>query len=220
MALPLVEDSRLWVYIGMAAVLTLTPGADTALVVRSTLSRGRKAALFTVFGICLGLLIHSIASALGLSLILSQSAAAFDFIKVVGSLYLCWLGAQSLWSAFKGNGQGGFLPLQSETASRSKWMAFSEGLFTNLLNPKVVLFYLTFLPQFISPQGSALRQSVFLGLIHIVMGLVWLSAFAIFLDRVSGFLLRDAVRRRLEAVTGALLMTLGLRLAFDSRLRS
>jgi len=212
--MPLAQDSRLWVYVGMAAILTLTPGADTALVVRSTLARGRKAALFTVLGISAGLLIHSIASALGLSLILSQSAAAFDFIRFAGALYLCWLGFQSLRTALTGKGQGAFVPAQVRT--EGTWIAFSEGLFTNLLNPKVVLFYLTFLPQFISPEGSALRQSVFLGLIHIVMGLVWLSAFAIFLDRVSGFLLRDSVRRRLEAATGGLLMMLGLRLALDS----
>ena len=211
-------DSRLWVYVGMAAILTITPGADTALVVRSTLARGRNAALFTVFGICLGLLIHSVASALGLSLILSRSAAAFDFIKLAGAFYLCWLGVQSLWSAFTGRGESAFLPSETSNASQNKWLAFSEGLLTNLLNPKVVLFYLTFLPQFITPQGSALRQSVLLGLIHIAMGLVWLSAFAIFLDKVSGFLLRETVRRKLEAVTGSLLLALGVRLAVEPRL--
>ena len=211
-------DSTLWAYVGLAAILTVTPGADTALVVRSTLTRGPSAALFTVFGISLGLLIHSVASALGLSLIVSRSAAAFDFIKLGGALYLCWLGLQSLWSAYKGHEQSAFLSTETGRVGQSKWLAFSEGLLTNLLNPKVALFYLTFLPQFITPEGSALRQSVFLALIHIAMGLVWLSAFAIFLDKVSMFLLRQTVRRKLEAITGSLLIALGVRLAVQPRL--
>ncbi|MBI3684294.1 MAG: LysE family translocator [Acidobacteria bacterium] len=277
MHLSLGMDSRFWVFVGLAAILTITPGADTALVVRSTLARGRKPALFTVWGICLGCLIHGVASALGLSVILSRSAAIFDAVKTAGAIYLVWLGVQSLRAAW--SGAGGALTAFGEAARPGAWTSFSEGLllrntrktdrargsdtpvflnglaprgaafallrntrktdrargsdtpvflnglaprgaafalFTNLLNPKVALFYLTFLPQFISPAGSALQQSVALASIHIAMGLVWLSGFALFLDKMSGLLL-ERMRRRLEAATGFLLIAFGVRLAIEKR---
>src|SRR4051812_33267195 len=130
-------DPRFWAFVSIAALLTITPGADTALVVRSTLSRGRTAALLTVTGICLGCLVHSIASALGLSIILSQSATAFEAVKWAGAGYLLWLGVQSLRAWWKGGAGGGFEAASLETVRKSWWVSFCEGLFTNLLNPKV-----------------------------------------------------------------------------------
>jgi len=208
--------SQFWVFTGLAAILTITPGADTALVVRSTLSRGRTAALFTVLGICLGCLLHSVASALGLSVIFSRSAAVFEIVKMAGAAYLIWLGVQSLRAAWAGQGRSAF-PTGVEKTSGSLTVSFAEGLFTNLLNPKVALFYLTFLPQFVTPAAGVFRQSVLLASVHIVMGLVWLSAMAVFLDRLSGWLSGAAIKRRLEAVTGVLLVGLGLRLALEKR---
>ncbi len=210
-------DPRFWAFLPIAALLTLTPGADTALVARSTLTRGRTAALFTVFGICLGCLAHSIASALGLSLILSRSAAAFDTVKLLGAAYLVWIGAQSLRAWWNGMPGAAFAASEERMVRRSRWVAFCEGLFTNILNPKVAIFYLTFLPQFLDPAGDALRQSILLASIHIAMGLVWLSCVAFFLDRLSGWFLQPHIRRRLEAITGAMLLALGLRLAFAKR---
>jgi RhtB (resistance to homoserine/threonine) family protein len=210
-------DSQFWVFVGLAAILTVTPGADTALVIRSTLSRGRTDALFTVLGICLGCLLHSVASALGLSVIFSKSAAVFETVKIAGAAYLVWLGVQSLRAAWAGQGRSSFLRGAIEESSGGRAVSFTEGLFTNLLNPKVALFYLTFLPQFISPAAGVFQQSVLLASVHIAMGLVWLSAMAVFLDRLSGWLPGDAIKRRLEAVTGLLLVGLGLRLALEKR---
>ncbi|MBL8176671.1 MAG: LysE family translocator [Bryobacterales bacterium] len=209
-------EGRLWVFVGLAALMTMTPGADTALVVRSTLSRGRAAALLTVLGICAGCLLHSIASALGLSLVLSQSAAAFDAVKFAGALYLAYLGAQSLWAAWKGHG-GGLLPHDKPLPPQHPWRSFSEGLLTNLLNPKMPLFYVTFLPQFIDPKGHVVLESMLLAFIHIALALLWLGSFALFLDRLGGYLRRQSIRRRLEAVTGALFLALGLQLALQER---
>lgn len=207
-------DSQILAFSGLAALLTITPGADTALVLRSALFRGRPAALATVWGIATGCLVHAVASALGLSVVLSQSAEAFTLVKWIGAAYLGWLGFHSLRGAWRaGTGAVQPAPLAAAGAGRS----FREGLFTNLLNPKVALFYLTFLPQFVSPAGDPLRQSVGLALIHIVMGIVWLSAVTLFVGRLSPYLVRDAVRRRLEAVTGALLLGLGVRLALEER---
>lgn len=210
-------EARVWVFAGLVALLTITPGADTALVVRSALSRGRIAALLTVAGICLGCLVHSVASALGLSIVLSKSAAAFETVKFAGALYLAYLGGQSLWAAWKGHG-GGLLPAGGvERHPQHPWRSLSEGLLTNLLNPKMPLFYVTFLPQFIDPHGNVVVESMLLASIHIAMAVLWLGSFALFLDRLSGYLRREGIRRRLEALTGALFLALGFRLAMEER---
>lgn len=210
-------EGQIWVFVGLVALLTLTPGADTALVVRSALARGRGSALLTVAGICVGCWVHSVASAVGLSVVLRESAAAFETVKFLGALYLAYLGAQSLWAAWKGHG-GGLSAVGAESVrERQPWRSFSEGLVTNLLNPKMPLFYVTFLPQFIDPRGNVVVQSLLLASIHIAMAVVWLGSFAVFLDRLSGYLRRELIRRGLEAVTGALFVALGVRLAMEER---
>lgn len=199
-----------WLFLSIAALLTITPGADMALVTKNAITRGRAAALLTSVGICLGCLVHSVASALGLSAILSRSAEAFALVKYVGAAYLIYLGAAGLRSAFKpGKPQETAAPRVRARGLRS----FSEGLLTNLLNPKVVLFYLTFLPQFIAPGEPVLRKSLLLGSVHIAMGLAWLCAYSLLLDRMAAVFARPAVRRNLEAATGGILLLFGLRLA-------
>lgn len=210
-------DPQILLFASIAAILVVTPGADTALVIRSTLARGREAGLYTVYGICLGCIVHSSASALGLSLILSQSAAAFEVVKMAGAAYLMWIGIRSLIAAWKGHGGTFQVAPAIETRQKELARSFREGLFTNVLNPKVAIFYLTFLPQFVSPEGSALRQSLTLALIHIAMGFLWLSSYAFFFDKISGIFLRDAVRKKLEVATGAVLMAMGFRLALEKR---
>lgn len=101
--------------------------------------------------------------------------------------------------------------------AKARLASFTEGLLTNLLNPKVAIFYLTFLPQFIQPGAAALQQSLLLGGIHISIGFIWLTAYAAFIDRLSRWLRRPHVKRRIEAITGGLLIALGLRLAFEKR---
>ena len=210
-------DSRFIAFLGIAALLTIIPGADTALVTRNALSRGRTAAFFTTFGICLGCLCHATASALGLSVVLRESARAYEWVKLAGAAYLIYIGARSLWTA-RNNPR---MELASTpAASRTNGgllRSFSEGLFTNLLNPKVALFYLTFLPQFIAAGESVLRKSLFLASIHVLMGLAWLCSYAMLLDRMSSVLARPSVKRKLEAFTGAVLVAFGLRLALERR---
>ena len=206
-------DSPILTFAGLAAILTLTPGADTALVTKNALSRGRRAALFTTLGICLGCLVHAIASGLGLSVIFQQSAVAFQAVKLVGAGYLVYIGLRSLLASMRG---GGAAPIQATLQdSPSVSRSFSEGFFTNLFNPKVALFYLTFLPQFFDPAGGVLRQSVLLAAIHITMGMTWLSLYASFLDKLGDLFTQPSVRNKLEAFTGGLLVALGLRLAFE-----
>ena len=209
-------DSRFVAFLGIAALLTIIPGADTGLVTKNAISRGRTAAFFTTFGICLGCLCHATASALGLSIVLRESARLYEWVKLAGAAYLVYIGARALWAARKPYliEQGVAFRLEQ---SRGVWFSFIEGLFTNLLNPKVAIFYLTFLPQFIAPGENVLRKSLFLASIHVLMGLAWLCSYAMLLDRMSAILTRPSVRRKLEAFTGAVLVAFGLRLAMERR---
>jgi RhtB (resistance to homoserine/threonine) family protein len=211
-------DPKLVMFIGLVAVLTVTPGADTALVTRNTLSHGRTAALCTTLGISLGCAVHATLSGLGLSAILSQSAALFEAVKFVGAGYLLFLGVRSLLGAGHGPLPAAGAAPAPAVAREGAWRgAFLQGLLTNVLNPKVALFYLTFLPQFMNPGDPVVLKSLALAGIHILLGLVWLSTYAYFISRLSDLLLRPAVRRRFERVTGGLLILLGLRLAWERR---
>src|SRR5947209_6332710 len=198
-------DSRFVVFLGIAAILTITPGADTALVTRNVISRGRAGAFFTTLGICLGCLTHATLSALGLSAILRSSETLFNIVKFAGALYLIYIGAVSLWTAWRGNDAAAVTEDRRTVRDRRPVRSFIEGYGTNLLNPKVSIFYLTFLPQFISPGEPVFRKSILLAGVHVLMGLLWLTLYAALLDRIGGWLLRPSVRRRLEAITGGLL---------------
>src|SRR5262249_50642636 len=162
--------------------------------------RGRTAAFFTTFGICLGCLCHATASALGLSVVLRESVRLYEWVKLAGAAYLIYIGGRSLWSASRNRegfaaGEGRLAARPGEiqhVASSLKLRSFSEGLFTNLLNPKVAIFYLTFLPQFIAPGEPVLRKSLLLACIHVSMGLIWLCSYAILLDRMSSVLARPS----------------------------
>lgn len=204
-------DPRFLAGLGVLALLTISPGQDMALVAKITLERGRRAALVTSLGICSGLLVHATASALGLSVILATSAEAFTIVKLAGAAYLAYLGVRSLRDSFRN-------AVVAESAPRRRFATpYVQGLLNNLLNPKVAIFYLTFLPQFIDPAGNVLAQSLLFAVAHAVMGIVWLSAYAYVLARLSRLFARSGVRRWLERVTGVVLVALGLRLAFERR---
>jgi threonine/homoserine/homoserine lactone efflux protein len=164
--------------------------------------------MLTIVGIACGCMIHATASALGMSAVLATSATAFTIMKTVGAAYLMWIGIQSF--ARRGNGAAG------DARARTRRSApFMQGFLTNLLNPKVAIFYLTFLPQFIAPGEPVLRRSLFLAGVHITMGVIWLSAYAWFIDRLGAVLTRPRVKAWLERVTGGLLIALGARLAWE-----
>jgi threonine/homoserine/homoserine lactone efflux protein len=205
------------IFLSITAVLTITPGADTALVTRNTIARGRLAAFFTTLGICLGCLTHATLSALGLAAVLNRSEVWFNTVKLAGAIYLIYIGATSLWSAIRHRQHQAELAQPPPEITGQRLRSFTEGLFSNLLNPKVMLFYFTFLPQFIAPGEPLLKKSLLLALIHVAMGLVWLTVFASLLHTMRGIFSRSAIRRRLEAVTGGLLIAFGLKLAFAKR---
>lgn len=192
-----------------------------ALVTRSTLAGGRRAAFLTTLGICLGCLVHATASAFGISAILKTSALAFTIVKSVGAAYLVYIGVRAIVETWRDKGESAALPLDAPRTSAGARLgarrAFSEGLMTNVLNPKVAIFYLTLLPQFIEPGDAVLVKSLALAGIHILMGLLWLTVYAWFIDQFAAFLNRPAVKRALERATGAVLIALGVRLAWEKR---
>lgn len=196
--------------IAVLALLTISPGADTALVMKITLERGRGAALLATIGICSGTLVHAVASALGLSVILATSAEAFTALKLVGAAYLVYLGVQALRGSFRHGSAAAIVPRHSPTP-------YLQGLLSNVLNPKVAVFYLTFLPQFMSPGDNVLLRSLAFAVAHSVMGIAWLSAFAFAVSRIGAALGGAGVRRWLERVTGSVLIALGARLALERR---
>jgi RhtB (resistance to homoserine/threonine) family protein len=196
--------------LAVLALLTVSPGADMALVAKITLERGRRAALLATLGICSGLLVHATASALGLSVILATSAEAFTIVKLAGAAYLAYLGVQALRGSFRRDAA-------AVPSSRRRANPYVQGVFSNVLNPKVAVFYLTFLPQFMSPGDNVLVRSLAFAVAHSVMGIIWLSAYAYVLSRVSAVLGSSGVRRWLERVTGGVLIALGARLALERR---
>lgn len=211
-------DPQVLAFIGVAALLTITPGADTMLVLRSVLAYGRRAGILTTFGIVSGLLVHATLSALGLSLILVRSAQVFHIVKLAGAAYLVYLGLASIWALIHHRDEaipGEVLPEEPSGPRPEVWRSYVEGLLNNLLNPKVAIFYLAFLPQFISPGDPVLGKSILLACIHLLMGVVWLTLVAVFVERMRGLLIRPLNRRRLEAVAGVILIGLGLRLALE-----
>lgn len=211
-------DSRLWAFVAVATLLAVTPGADTLLVVRNVLTRGRVAALATVAGIAGGCVVHAVLSAVGVSLILVRSAEAFAVLRFCGAAYLMVLGAQSVrrWWRMDDGAPAATNPKAALRSSR-RLRSFVEGLLTNVLNPKVGIFYLAFLPQFIRPGDPVLERSLLLAALHIGIGVVWLSLLSLGVGRIRPLVESRLWRARLEGVSGAVLIALGVRLAAARR---
>jgi RhtB (resistance to homoserine/threonine) family protein len=200
-------------FVAIAALLTITPGADMAMVSRSVLIGGRREAFATTLGILAGCLVWAIVSAAGVAAVLAASRTAYDALRLVGAAYLVWLGVQSLLSARRGE----YHEEGEERPAAGRAQAFRQGLLTNLFNPKIAVFYSTFLPQFIGPGDPALLLSMLLAGVHIAFGLVWLTVYAWLLDRTVTAFKGTRVRRVLDALTGTVLVALGLRLAAERR---
>ena len=196
-------------FLGVITLLTITPGADMAMVSRSVFLGGRPAAFATTMGIGAGCLVWAIASAAGVAAVLAASETAYDTLRLVGAAYLIWLGAQTLLAVRSSRIQ------HVETTRRTRQSPFRQGLLTNLFNPKIALFYTTFLPQFIRPGDPVLLLSIAMAGVHIALGIVWLSAYAWLLDRAVDAFRGSRVRRALDAVTGGVLVALGIRVAAD-----
>lgn len=205
-------ESFLWLpFLVAITALTLTPGVDTLLVMRNAARGGTRDGLLTSLGICMGLFVHASISAAGLSVILLGSAHLFTALKLAGACYLIWLGVQSLRSAFK----SGALQVEQPTTKCSvpAMTSLREGLLSNVLNPKPIIFYMAFLPQFIDPAHSAVAQSMMMAAVHFTIGMVWQGALVLMVGRARRWLQTPKVSKTMDSITGFLLIGFGVKLA-------
>jgi threonine/homoserine/homoserine lactone efflux protein len=194
-----------------SVLVTVIPGADMALVTRQVLVGGPALAQKTIFGNLTGILVHGIALAAGLSALLVASATAYTVVKLAGAAYLVYLGVQALLASRQPPADA---PPAAIAAPRR---AFLAGLISTVLNPKPALFFLTFLPQFVNRDAAVLPQTLTLTGIHVIVGLIWLSAYARLVQRTRGVLSAPRVKAWLERTTGVVLIAFGLRVAVERR---
>ncbi len=187
-----------------ATMLTLTPGVDTAMVLRSAATGGPKRGIAAAAGICLGLLVWGFGAASGLSLLLAASRTGFMILKFCGAAYLLWLGA-NMWRH-----KPKAVVVENEAAGTLA--AFRRGFTSNMLNPKVGVFYITFLPQFIPAHVSVPAFSMLLTSINLGLDVIWFAALIALTVPLARTLARPAVKRAMDRVTGATLIGFGLRL--------
>jgi len=194
-----------------AAVLTITPGVDTALVLRTGAVEGPRRAVSAAFGICCGLLLWGLAVAFGVGALLAASSLAYTVLRWVGAAYLVWLGLTLLLRPHQEVRDIDAVPLAQP--STMKW--FARGLLSNLTNPKVGVFYVTFLPQFVPPGVAVAPFIALLVTIHVAEGVLWLTLLIVATRSIARFLRRPAIVRVLERLTAAILLGFGSRLAFE-----
>jgi RhtB (resistance to homoserine/threonine) family protein len=207
---------QLWPFVGIAALVIVAPGPDTVLVTKNALMHGRRAALATSFGVNTGLLIWTVAAALGVAAVVRESAVAFTVLKLIGAVYLVWLGLQALRAARR-HAAPEALHAARQSPRVGALLGYRQGLLSNLANPKIAVFFTGLLPQFVSPGKPILEPFLLLGGLFVLMTVVWLSGYALVAARASAVLGRPRVRAALDRVTGVVLVGLGVRLALERR---
>ncbi|MFC9433094.1 LysE family translocator [Nocardia sp. NPDC057030] len=197
---------------GVILVAAMSPGPDFFIVTRSSALSGRRAGMACAAGIAGGVFLWSVVSALGVAGLLAASALAFTIVKLVGAGYLMLLGVRALLAARRG---GYETTADLPTGGPSALAAFRQGLLTNLLNPKVAVFFLALLPQFL-PAAPTVTDTVSLGAIAAAVSLIWFSVLANVVDALRGLLAKSTVRRTLDTIMGAILVAFGIRIALQS----
>jgi RhtB (resistance to homoserine/threonine) family protein len=208
--------AHLLVFIGVAAIVIVVPGPDTAVVTKNILVHGRRAGLGTSLGVSAGLLLWTLAAAVGVASVVRSSAVAFTALKLIGALYLVWLGLQALRAA--GHAAAG--EEASKAAARPAMGllgGFRQGFMSDLANPKIGVFFTSLLPQFVDPGRPVLLPFMALGAVFVLMTVLWLSAYCLIAARAAETLRRPRIRAALDRVTGIVLIAIGLRLATEHR---
>jgi threonine/homoserine/homoserine lactone efflux protein len=195
-------------------LLNLAPGNDTIYILTRSITQGRKAGIFSVLGISSGALTHTILASLGLSLVLSKSIVLFNVIKIVGAGYLIYLGVQALLSK-----TGSFKGLDSVEKSIDYRKIYTQGYLTNLLNPKVTLFFLSFLPQFVKPSvGDSSIPFLILGGTFLTTGTIWCMILAFAASKLSeAFRISPQINAIMQKLCGMVFIGLGLKIALEKR---
>ncbi|MFF6916324.1 LysE family transporter [Streptomyces sp. NPDC012466] len=206
-------------FLGVVLVAYVVPGPDFLVVVRSAAedpSKGRAAALGAQAGLC----VHMLAAAAGLSVIATRSPMVYDAIKLMGAAYLVYLGVRAVLAARRAvrerrspNEAAAYAPRERGPARGRFRSGFTQGLLTNVLNPKAALFFLSVLPQFADGNGSLARQIFFLGMLDVIIGVVYWFALVVVAARLRALLARPTVRHRWELTTGWLFIVIGISVA-------
>ncbi|NUR92752.1 MAG: LysE family translocator [Nonomuraea sp.] len=200
-------------FIGACFLVAMAPGASTAIIMRQTLRSGRASGLATTLGNETGIFLWALAAAFGLSALVLASQLAYDVMRVAGAVVLVFLGAQSLWQARRSKKEEA-----AEPAAVAGWRrSYLTGLGTCLANPKAAVFAMSFLPQFVPAGQNIPLTLVLLAVIWVTVDTVWYSVVVWAVARIKAFLSRPVVRRRLEQISGVVLIGLGVRLVMEAR---
>lgn len=197
----------------MCVCLIILPGPDTAIVTKNTISGGKIGGLKTALGTCCALLIHTSAAILGLSAIIVKSALLFSVFKYVGAVYLIYLGVKALWSLKKKDETASVeMNIESQFKNTS---CFKQGFLTNILNPKVAVFFLTFLPQFIVSGSNTFFPFLKMGITYTVLTAIWFLLYVYLINHISAFMKRPKTKNIIEGITGTILIGFGIKLALE-----
>jgi len=204
-------------FVPAAALLVIAPGPDSLLVLRNSARGGLRAGLATAAGTVTGLLVWAAAAALGLAALLRASEIGYMVVRWAGAAYLVYLGSQLIWRSRRGRGNGGNATGSSAVAHTRPLADYLTGAGTNLLNPKVGIFFISFLPVFIPRGVPVAPAALLLGGIFLAEGIVWLTAIVLLGDRLNALVSRASVQRRMERLTGLVMIGFGVRLALERR---
>ena len=202
-------------FAAVAGLLTIVPGLDTAMVLRSAAAHGRRHGFATALGVNGGALVWGAGAALGVSALLTASTIAYTIVRVIGAAYMIWMGARLLLEARRGGAEA--LDPGDSPGNPSLGRSWRRGFTTNLLNPKIGAFYVAILPQFIPTHAPHLAVGLLLALVHDLEGMIWFSMIILGAHTVRRWLKHRRVRRGLDGVTGATLIGFGIKLGLSSR---
>ncbi|MFE5426471.1 MULTISPECIES: LysE family translocator [Bacillaceae] len=200
-------------FIIMCILLIILPGPDTAIATKNTVTVGTSGGFKTMFGTCCALLIHTSAAVFGLSAIIVKSALLFSIFKYVGAVYLVYIGFKTLWGL-----RNKQVAAAAETSVKSKYenqSCFKQGFLTNLLNPKVAVFFLTFLPQFVNPGNDTFLPFLIMGITYTVLTALWFVFYIYLLNQISAFMKKPRTQAIFEGITGTVLIGFGIKLALE-----
>ncbi len=199
-----------YLFVITCVFLIILPGPDTAIMTKNTLTVGKQGGFKTMIGICCALSIHTLTAIVGLSAIIAKSALLFSIFKYIGAVYLIYLGIKSLWTLRNQE--------TTETVVKIKYKntsSFKQGFLTNLLNPKIAVFFLTFLPQFVNPGSHTFMPFLILGMTYIVLTIVWYLFYIYLLNQISAFMKKPKTQKAIEGITGTILIGFGIKLALE-----
>jgi threonine/homoserine/homoserine lactone efflux protein len=204
-------DAQLLTFVGISVLLAITPGPDMAIVTKNALAHGRRGVILTTSGIALALIMWAGATAVGLSALLRASSDLLFVLKLVGAAYLAYLGIRTLLDSRQ---RPGDLMIGTPPAAPARAI-FRQGFLSCITNPKLGVFFVTFLPQFVVAGQPALPRLLMLGLVFAAIGWTWINAYGLFVNRLREVIMTPRVRQWMQRVTGVVLLGFGARLAVE-----